>query len=352
MKHDTYAIILCGGSGSRLWPRSRSSYPKHLLEINGGKTLVQATVERQGLPLDHILCITEVSHAELLKKQLPDVPEENILVEPGRRGTASAIGLAMATLRARGVDPETVVYSVHADHIIDGEKPAVEAWKQAAEQVPRIIMLGIRPTYPSTGFGYINMGERLEQIGDFDVFSIAQFVEKPNEETAKTYVNSGTYLWNAGLFAAQLGVFWQELLTQMPDMSTTLEQHVAASGDEREQLYLGLKNEMIEYGVFEKSDNLAVVPAAFSWADVGSWADLHDMLERDADGNVFEGNYIDIDSHDCFVHSPDHLVATIGLDNLVIINTGDAVLICPKDRAQDVKKVVEQLKARQMERYL
>lgn len=355
MKKDIYAIILCGGSGSRLWPRSRSRYPKHLLTLKGASTLVQETVARQGLPLSNILCVTEASHANLLREQLPDIPKENIIVEPGRRGTASAIALAMATLAER-VEGDPVVYSVHADHIIQGQKSytsAVAAWLDAAAQIPRVHMLGIRPTFPSTGFGYINTGKLLESVDGSDVFAIKQFVEKPDESTAKTYVESGAFLWNAGFFAARLSVFQKEVAHYMPELAAGLKRMFAATTKKQQAAeYLSLENVPIEYGVFEKSDRLAVLPASFSWADVGSWADLHDMLERDEDGNVFEGNYVDIDSRDCFIYSPNHLVATVGLSNLVIISTGDAVLICPKERSQDVKKIVEQLKERNMTKYL
>ncbi len=355
---NTHAIILCGGSGSRLWPRSRSKHPKHLLELNGGATLVQETVRRIKLPANKVLCVTEQSHSDLLAQQLPDIPQQNIVVEPGRRGTASAIGLALWRLKAFA-KPETVVISLHADHLITDQvayRTALTAWVAAAEALPKIVTLGIQPTYPSTAFGYINLGKRLREVDGYDLFTITTFVEKPNQPTAESYVASGRYLWNAGMFAAQLGVFEAEIRAHMPELAATLDEMIAAeaAGHHRKakQLYLSLPNQTIDYGVLEKSSNLAVVPANFGWADVGSWADLHDVLEHDADGNVFEGEYIDIDSQDCFVYSPRHLVATIGLSNLVIINTGDAVLICPKDRAQDVKKVVEELTARNKKKFL
>lgn len=347
MKHQTYAIILCGGSGSRLWPRSRSKHPKHLLQLNGGATLVQETIKRIDLPLDHIYCITEASHADLLKQQVAGIPDGNIIIEPDRRGTASAIALVLAHLSGR-IDPEAVVLSIAADHLIQDRKEfadTINAWTAAAYQLPRIVTLGMRPSYPSTGFGYINLGERLQSIEGFDVFSIDQFVEKPNEATAVSYMKSGKYLWNAGLFAARLSVFERELRLHMPDLMQQIDKIKRAKDDDSvKKLYLELETEALEYGVVEKSENLAVIPASFSWADVGSWADLHDVLEHDSDDNVFDGEYVDIDSRNCFIYSPKQLVATIGLENLVIINTDDAVLICPKDRAQDVKKVVKKLK--------
>ena len=355
---DTYAIILCGGSGSRLWPRSRSKHPKHLLQLNGGATLVQETVKRVNLPLSKIFCITEASHAELLRSQLPEIPDNNVIIEPDRRGTASAIALALAAV-SEVADPDAVVVSLAADHLIPNHaefKRTMSAWVDAARTLPRIVTLGIRPTYPSTGFGYINTGKRIDSLAEFDVFEIDQFVEKPNERTAETYLKSGKFYWNAGLFGAQLRVFQEEFAKYMPKLVEGIARVAAAKADgdvtQVTKEYLALEPEAIEYGVIEKSDRLAVIPAAFGWADIGSWADLHDVLERDPDGNVFEGEYVDIDSHNCFIYSPDQLVATIGLDNLVIINTGDAVLICPKDRSQDVKKVVEQLKARGQTKYL
>lgn len=350
MKNKTYAIILCGGSGSRLWPRSRSNHPKHLLRLNGASSLVQQTVERLDLPADHIFCITEASHAEILRGQLPGVPDANIIVEPGRRSTAPAIGLGLAALRGR-IEPDAIVVSIHADQIIQGQALYTETIKasvEAAEMTGRIITMGIRPTYPSPGFGYINLGKKVSTVGKFDVFEIEAFVEKPNEETAKIYVESGRYLWNSGMFTASLAVWESEFSAHVPEIFTHLDELAAAlqaSDSKRvEEIYLALNEEPIDIGVMEKSSNLAVIPATFGWADVGSWADLHDMLERDSDGNVFEGEYIDIDSHNCFIHSPKQLVATIGLENLVIINTEDALLICPKDRSQDVKRVVTKLK--------
>lgn len=352
---DVHAIILCGGSGSRLWPRSRSSHPKHLLELNDGRTLVQETVKRLDLPLDRIWCVTEASHSELLKQQLPELPDEHVVVEPDRRGTASAIGLALATMRPLLSD-DSVVLSLHADHLItdqDNFRETVAAWIEGCGRVDRIINLGIRPTYPSTGFGYINTGQKLDSVGQFDILETEQFVEKPNQATATTYVESGRYLWNSGLFGARASVLFKELEQHLPEMMATLAAVAVADSDQlRTEQYLTLATETIDEGLLEKSDALAVIPATFSWADVGSWADLHDVLERDADGNVFEGEYIDIDSSGCFVYSPTQLVATVGLTDLVIINTGDAVLICPKDRSQDVKKVVARLKAEGMERYL
>lgn len=350
-EHDNvYAIILCGGSGSRLWPRSRSKHPKHLLQLNGGATLVQETVKRLTLAPEHIYCITEASHAGLLKGQVPNIPDQNIVVEPDRRGTASVVALALRTMKSHSVPPEAVVVSLHADSLIQEQNEferTLAAWIAAIRETGQIINLGIKPTYPSTGLGYINLGAKLTEQGGFDVFKTAQFVEKPNEPTAKMYVDSGQYLWNSGMFGSTLAVLEDEMRQHMPAWMDWVDAG-AVGGDH----YLKLPNEAIDTALLEKSGCLAVIPASFSWADVGSWADLHDVLERDADGNVFEGEYVDIDSQDCFVYSPDQLVATIGLENLVIINTPDAVLICPKDSSQDVKKIVEKLKARGKTNYL
>lgn len=354
MKPKTYAIILCGGSGTRLWPRSRSTNPKHLLSLNGAFTLVQQTVKRVELPPEQIFCITEVSHAELLREQLPEIPGENIIVEPGRRGTASAIGLVFAKIRDR-LQPDDVLAVLPADAMIDDDakfSATLGAWTEAAAEMDRIITLGIRPTYPSTGFGYINFGKELTTVKDFAVCETKRFVEKPTEEVAKEYLETGKYLWNAGMFAFTVAVFEREMKQYMPKLLKELIELVKEDDQAANRRYLRLPNEPIEYGLMEKTKTLAVIPASFGWADLGSWADLHDLLEKDPDGNVFEGEYVDIDSHNCFVYSPNHLVATIGLDNLVIINTGDAVLICPKDRSQDVKKVVEQLKKRDQTKYL
>ncbi len=354
MESKVYAVILCGGSGSRLWPRSRSGHPKHLLELDGGVTLVQQTVKRLDLPARQIYCVTERSHDRILRQQVPDIPSDNIVVEPGRKGTAGAIALALQALAATA-RPEDVVLFLPADALIQDTaefRRTITAWTGAAQQERRIVVLGIQPTYPSTGFGYINLGRRLRQLGDFDIFDIKQFVEKPDEATAKRYLSSGQYLWNAGMFAARFGVFRREYAAHLPAHAAFIDEVSGGSDISLKKLYLALPEETIDYGILEKSRNLAVVPASFDWADIGSWADLHDVLEHDEHDNVFEGEYVDLDTKNCFVYSPDRLVATIGLENLVIINTKDAILICPKDRSQDVKKVVQKLKDRRQTKYL
>ncbi len=354
MQSKVYAVVLCGGSGSRLWPRSRSGHPKHLLELNGGVTLVQQTIKRLGLPAERIYCVTERSHDRILRRQVPQVPNPNIVVEPGRKGTAGAIALALSAL-SDTVRPHDVVIFLPADHLIQDAtefRRTIRAWSQAARQEPRIVALGIQPTYPSTGFGYINLGKHLRTVGGFDLCAIKQFVEKPDEATAARYVAGGRHLWNAGMFAAQLGVFRSEYAAHLPRHAKFIESAPRLSSAARRQAYLALPEETIDYGILEKSDRLAVVRASFDWADVGSWADLHDVLEHDEHDNVFEGQYVDIDTRNCFVYSPDRLVATIGLENLVIINTKDAILICPKDRSQDVKKIVDKLKERGQAKFL
>ncbi|MEX2043425.1 MAG: sugar phosphate nucleotidyltransferase, partial [Patescibacteria group bacterium] len=242
-----------------------------------------------------------------------------------------------------------------ADHLIQEEsefRRTLKAWTTAAAREERIIALGLKPTYPSTGFGYIKRGQDLSQAEGFDLFEVDQFVEKPNESRAREYLRSGDYFWNAGMAAAQYGVFLGEFESLLPEHAALIKGEAGRSEMERKRAYLALEDETIDYGILEKSRRLAVIPASFDWADVGSWADLHDVLEHDANDNVFEGEYVDIDTKDCFVYSPDQLVATIGLKDLVIINTKDAVLICPKDRAQDVKKIVEKLKQSGRKKFL
>lgn len=352
----TYAIILCGGSGSRLWPRSRSKHPKHLLELNGGVTLVQQTVKRLALPAEQVYCVTEASHDDLLRQQVPEIPSENIVVEPDRKGTAGAMALALGAATRRAKDEDVIVF-LPADQLIQETREfqrTFRAWMEAAKLEKRLVALGIQPTYPSTGFGYINTGSRLRNLDGFDVFEIKQFIEKPSEVTARGYLKSGKYLWNAGMCAAPFGVFRDEYEAHLPVHAAFIKQMAAGNGTKEavSKAYLGLPDETVDYGILEKSDNLAVIPASFDWADVGSWADLHDVLEHDENDNVFEGEYVDIDTKNCFVYSPKQLVATIGVENLVIINTKDAVLICPKDRSQDVKKVVEKLKQDGRKRFL
>jgi mannose-1-phosphate guanylyltransferase len=347
-----YPIIMAGGTGTRLWPLSRRHFPKQALRLVGDKTLMQQAVSRlePQIPVDQIFIITRQEHVEPLSIQVPEVPKDNFIVEPEGRGTAPAIGLSAIHLQKR--DPEAVMVVLTADHFIVDEASFRKSLK-AAEEVARdgyLVTLGIKPTFPSTGYGYIHQGDYLGTAESFAVYQADRFTEKPNPEEAERLVNSGDYTWNSGMFIWQVERILEEFQRQMPDFYEKLEK-VAAISDPKEyknmldRIWPTVKKETIDYGVMEGAKKVAVIPVDIGWVDVGSWASLVDVLPSDEKGNTVVGNYVGIDTKDTLVVGDGKkLVATIGLKGLVIVDTGDALLVCTKEREQDVRSMVARLK--------
>jgi mannose-1-phosphate guanylyltransferase len=343
-----YPIIMAGGTGTRLWPLSRRHYPKQALKLIGDKTLMQQAVSRlePDFPADQILVITRQEHVQPLSVQVPQLPQDNFIVEPEGRGTAPAIGLAAIHLIKR--DPEAVMLVLTADHFIVDEAGFLQALK-AAEEVARdgyLVTLGIKPTFASTGYGYIHQGEFLRRVESLPVYLANRFTEKPDPEEAEHLVNSGDYTWNSGMFVWRVDRIVEEFQRQMPDFYEQLQKIAAASDPtEYEQLLADIwptvKKETIDYGVMEGAEKVAVIPIDIGWADVGSWASLVDVLPSDEQGNTVTGNHVGIDTKDTIIVGyGEKLVATIGLEGLVIVDTKDALLICTKEREQDVKTMV------------
>ncbi len=353
-----HIVILAGGSGTRLWPRSRERLPKHLLALHGRQSLLQSTYERVRRLTDHVYVVTETSQVPLIREQLPGLASDRFIIEPTRRGTASALGLAAIVIEER--DPQATMLSVHADHYLGQDEDAylktLEAEAQWAEKKRSLVTVGLKPPYASTAFGYIEVGSRVDGDPQTPVYRAQRFVEKPDLQRAEGYVSSGNYLWNLGLFSWPVDVLFAEIAAHAPALQQGLEpvRRARKAGDEvaAEQAYRALPTEAIDYAVLERTSNLLVVGAAFEWHDLGSWADLHDILQQDEAGNFVEGESILIDSHNCMIHSPKKLVAAVGLDDMVVIETEDAILICPKARSQDVKLIVERLKKTGKTEYL
>jgi mannose-1-phosphate guanylyltransferase len=343
-----YVVIPAGGAGSRLWPRSRRAAPKHALPLSaGGKPLVRETFDRNR-PLAHrVLVLTERRQVPLLAGLLPDVGEDGMIVEPAARGTTNALGLAAMTLLER--DPHACMLSAAADHVIRGLPAYRQAVKRAAQVAVasrELVAIGLRPTYPATGFGYIEAGEE-ERFGRASAYRVRRFVEKPDARRARAYVASGCFYWNLAMFCFRCDVFVEELKRHGPEHYAGLRRVLEArlSGDEQRagRLYEKLPMQAVDYTVMERTDRLLLVPAGFQWTDVGSWSELADLLRPDEHGNVVEGLPILIDTSGSFISVPDKVVAVIGLRDLIVVDTEDALLVCPKSRAQDVKKVVETL---------
>jgi mannose-1-phosphate guanylyltransferase len=353
-----HVVILAGGSGTRLWPRSREKSPKHLLTLHGRQSLLQSTFERVRRLTENVYVVTERSQVESIREQLPAMTPERVIIEPARRGTASALGLAAIAIAEQ--DPAATMLSVHADHYLGQDEEAylktLDAEARWAEAERSLVTVGLRPPYASTAFGYIQVGPALDGDGGAAVHRVKAFVEKPDLQTAQRYLQTGDFLWNLGLFAWPIEVLFNEMAHHAPGLYQGLQlvkdARRAGRADEADAAYKTLPTEAIDYAVMERTHNLLVVQAGFEWHDIGSWADLHDILEQDQAGNFVEGESILIDSRNCMIHSPKKLVAAVGLEDMVVIETDDAILICPKARSQDVKLIVDRLKQMGKSQYL
>jgi len=363
MSEHTYAVIMAGGGGTRLWPLSRRERPKQLLPLLGKETLFQSTVSRLEnlFPPERILVVTVAEQAREMKEQVPTIPDENYLIEPAPRGTASVVGLAAAVLQKR--DPQAVMAIQTADHHIRDKKLFGYLIRTAMEVAEKkyLVTLGITPTFPSTGYGYIQQGDVLEGEYKYPVYAVRRFMEKPDEVTARQFLQSGEYSWNSGMFVWRADVILAEIERQMPELfkavSTIASMWDTQKRDEvvRER-WNSLKSQTIDYGVMEKAERVAVLPAGgLGWSDVGSWDSLYEVLVPDANGNIaVNAEHIEIDSHRTLVYSANsqRLMVTIGLDDVVVVDSGDVLLVCKADQAQRVRDVVEQLKKNNQEKYL
>lgn len=352
---NLYALIMAGGGGTRLWPESRLALPKQFIQLFREKSLLQIAFDRITplVPPSRVFVATGQQYKEIVRKMLPDLPVENIITEPCGRNTAPAIGLGAVHLLKR--DPNAVMAALTADHIMHREdifRAALESAAGAA-QSGRIVTLGIRPSGPETGYGYIERGGLTDGAG---FYPVVRFREKPDLETAKRFVESGRFYWNSGMFIWRVDVVLGEMARQLPDLHRALleiEACLGAADQETriERIWSAIRPISIDYGIMEGAGNVHVLPVDPGWTDVGSWSAVYDEIldqrEKELpDGNVVQkGELLAIDTHGCLVRS-DKLVAAIGLRDLVIVDTGDALLICPHDQTQRVKELVDMLKER------
>lgn len=343
-------VIIAGGSGTRLWPLSTPTYPKHLLKINGdNNSLLQNTYERAKRLSKDIYVITEEGHAHHIREQLPNLPEEAFVVEPARRGTASCIIAALAYLSKR-CDPAEPIIVLSADHYIRdvaGFEHSFHVAADASQKEGRIVLVGVEPDYPAIGFGYIQKGEVFDNRTF--VFNVDSFKEKPAFEVARKYVRSGNYLWNCGYFVGSIDTFKKAMQQYAPEMLESYNKLVSADNPEDyKKIYLGLENTAIDYGLIEKVKNLLVVPASFDWMDLGSFGDIHKAVTCDETGNYVKGIGVELEGvENSYVHSTDDKpIVVIGLDNVVIVNTPDGILVARKDLAQKVGEVSKRISAK------
>lgn len=344
-------VILAGGSGTRLWPLSRQHYPKQLLKLFGDRTMLQQTLLRLiGLPdLASPIVVCNVEHRFIVAEQLNEIglSDSIIILEPIARNTAPA--LALAALQANAVEPSATLLVLSADHMIrniDVFHAAVKVAIEAAEK-GHLATFGVQPTHPEIGYGYIKTTKSASSVSGS--FGVEQFVEKPNLETAEQYLAAGCYYWNSGMFVFKSDVFLKELSAHSPDVVAAAQQSRALAVRDLDftrvdkDSFSLAPNISIDYALMEKSSNVVCVPLDAGWSDVGDWKSFWDVSEKDASGNSFIGDSIDIDSTNTLVFSQDKLVATLGVDNLMIINTPDAVLVADKSQAQHVKAIISQI---------
>jgi mannose-1-phosphate guanylyltransferase len=355
---------MAGGGGTRLWPLSRKETPKQLLPLIGQETLFQSTVARLEnlFPPERILVVTVEEQAREMRGQAPQIPNENYLIEPAPRGTASVVGLAAAVLQAR--DPQAKMAILPSDHFIRNKDLFHYLLKAAFDVADDeyLVTLGITPTAPSTAYGYIQQGESLNGKYRYPTYNVRRFKEKPSEEAARDLLRTGDHSWNSGMFIWRADVIMREIQKQMPALYDALSQIAAAWETNSRDAVLNenwqpLKVETVDYGIMENAARVAVLPAGgLGWSDVGMWSSMFEIMLPDMDGNIATNRSLHLshETHNTLVYSKDseRLIVTIGVDDMVIVDTGDVVMVCKSDQSQKVKDVVEHLKKHRQEKYL
>ncbi|HJS54190.1 MAG TPA: mannose-1-phosphate guanylyltransferase [Chitinophagaceae bacterium] len=358
-KHN-YVAIMAGGIGSRFWPLSRTAFPKQFLDIlNTGKTLIQQTYDRYKklVPEENIFIITSAEYIPIVKKQLPQIAEENILGEPSRKNTAPCV--AYISFKLLKKDPNANLVVAPADHLVTEPNEFIKTSKKALDFVNHIsafVTLGIKPTHPNTGYGYI---QHETTAAAPDIFKVKTFTEKPNEELAKTFIASGDFLWNAGIFIWKVKNIVTAFEKYLPEIYEVFaaERDKFNTNEEKaaiEQIYPLCTNISIDFGIMEKADNVYIIPSSFGWSDLGTWNSAWDNMERDYLGNAVAGkNVMIIDATKCMVHTGDNkLMVLQGLDDFIIVDTRDALLICKKEKEQEIKEFVAEIKRNKGDKYL
>ena len=360
MNKNNYVAIMAGGIGSRFWPMSRTGFPKQFLDIlNTGKTLIQQTFDRycKLVPKENIYIITSAEYIPIVKKQLPQVAVENILGEPSRKNTAPCV--AYISFKLLQKNPEAVLVAAPADHLVLDMEEFIRTSKKAIGFVNHInafVTLGIKPNHPNTGYGYIQYESA---IAAPDIYKVKTFTEKPNLELAKTFLASGDFLWNAGIFIWKVKNIITAFEKHLPEMYEVFvaEKEKFNTPDEEEaieQIYPQCTNISIDTGIMEKAENVYVIPSDFGWSDLGTWNSAWDNMERDYLGNAVAGkNVMIIDSTKCMVHAPDNKMLLLqGLDDFIVVDTKDVLLICKKEKEQEIKEYVSEVKRNKGDRYL
>ena len=354
-------VIMAGGKGERFWPKSRTNLPKQFLSLtNDGKSMIQHTVERlEGLvELENVYVVTNKLYEDLIVEHIPNLPLENIIIEPEAKNTAPCIGLAAVHIAKK--NPESKMIVLPSDHLIKFNEIFLDTLKLGLEVVEddeNIVTIGITPNYPETGYGYINFKKGVSPHEITNVYEVLRFVEKPDLERAKQYLTSGEYLWNSGMFIWKVSTilkcfedFLPEIYTGLKEIETTI--YTEKYLEILKKVFSEIPSESIDYGIMEKAKNIYVIPGNFGWDDVGSWLSLERINNTNQDGNIISGNVVTVKTKNSIIQGSKKLIATIGLEDIIIVDTDDALLICNKDNTQEVKEVIANLKASNKTEYL
>ncbi|MHC4450025.1 MAG: mannose-1-phosphate guanylyltransferase [Planctomycetota bacterium] len=353
---NTHVVVLAGGAGTRFWPAGRRERPKQLLPVASKKTLLRETLDRCAplAPPERTWIVTNESQVEPTRSEAGGA---RVVAEPDMRNTAAAI--ALAALLIERVDKDGVMIVLPADHVIRPPELFVKTFQAAAKRArdtDALLTVGIEPTGPATGYGYIESGETVAEVDGLPVRAVTSFKEKPDASTAMGFLERGGYYWNAGTFVWRAGVFRDAVRKYLPGHEQVLqaiEKELDDDGELQRETYARFEKVPVDIGILERANNVEVVPASFEWDDVGSWLALDRLLERDSDGNVIRGDHVGVQTRNCIVIGRDgHITATLDVDDLIVVCTKDATLVAPKSRAEDVKKLVEKLQEQGRDAFL
>ncbi len=347
-------VIMAGGRGERFWPRSRYKFPKQLLNLAGTQSLLQETVERirELTEYERIYVVTSRSYADEVRNQLPLIPARNILVEPESRNTAPCVGLAVVYIAVHFPGEDPVIAFLPSDAAINNPaefRRTLQAGITYAETADRGVIFGMRPTRPETGYGYVQVGKELGKSQGIAYYGVASFKEKPDLDTAQKYLEQKEFLWNGGIFLWRRSCLQHEIRKNLPQLADGLAEFQQYIGTPQEtpklfDIYATLPATSVDYGILEKTEDLVVIPGDYDWDDLGSWSALERVLPLDEAGNVVQGHYLGVDTKNCVIYSPQKMVTTLGVSDLIIVEMDDVLFVCPKDRAQDVKLMLAKLR--------